>query len=153
MSTLFSTLLAWIVQFALFVPFQFLKLAGLLFPTCSSLGLTALPVAAMTAAADWVLFAYPVIKYLPWTFIWNLASAILLYIFFRFVIGIFPRIAQFVLNFWWIIVIFYVLGGVISIFTSSAWMDSEVFSEVFGETPTSSGFSGGGFGGGGGGGW
>lgn len=153
MSTLFSSLLSWIVQFALFVPFQLLKLAGLLFPTCASMGLTAIPVAAMNSAADWVLFGYPVLRYAPWSDLFNLVSATLLYIFFKWLMNNFQRIMQFVISFWWIIAIFYVVAAFISIFVGNDWMGSSVFTEVFGSGPNASGTVGGGFGGGGGGSW
>jgi len=153
MSTMFSQLLSWLVQFALFTPFQIFRLVGLLFPTCSDIGIVGFTVAVQNAAVGWLLFFYPVLQYVPWTFLWNFLSAVFLYIFVSFLIRNFPKIMQFVMSFWWVIVIFYVLGGLISIFTSNSWMESEAFSEVFGSSPTTTGEVGGGFGGGGGGSW
>jgi len=153
MNTLFASLLSWIVQFVLFVPFQFLKLAGLLFPPCSSIGFFGFTTSVTNSMVNWILFLWPVIKYIPWTFVWNFVSAVFLFIFFRFVWKNLPKLLEFVMSFWWVIVIFYVVAGLISVFTGYGWMDSPVFSEVFGSSPTTTGSVGGGFGGGGGGSW
>jgi len=153
MSTMFSSLLSWLVSFALFVPFQILKLVGLLFPSCSDIGIVGFTQQVTAAAVGWMLFLYPILQYVPWTFVWNFLSAVFLYIFVTFLVKNLTRVMGFVVSFWWIIAIFYVLGGLISIFTSNAWMDSDVFGAVFGTSPTSTGAVGGGFGGGGGGGW
>jgi len=153
MTTLFSSLLSWLVSFALFVPFQFLNLIGHLFPSCSSFGIVSFSNSVRDAAVSWMLFLYPVLQYVPWSFVWNFVSAIFLYIFVSYLLRNLPKIIGFVMQFWWIIVIFYVVAGAISIFIGYDWMQSEAFTEVFGSSPTTTGEVGGGFGGGGGGGW
>lgn len=153
MSTMFSTLLSWIVGFALFVPMTLLRLVGLLFPTCAEFGITTFANSVSTSAANWILFLYPVLKFVPWTFVWNFLSAVFLYIFVSFLIRNLPRLLPFVLQFWWVIVLLYVVAGAINVFTTFNWMSSSAFTEVFGNAPTTTGSVGGGFGGGGGGGW
>jgi len=153
MSDIFGHLLSWLIQFVLFVPFQILRLAGLLFPSCSSLGIVQLSQSVIDNLVQLIRFLWPVIKYIPWTFLWNILSAFLLYLFFKWLWKLWPRIASLGFTFWIVFTIFYGLGYVISFFTGD-WADSPVFTEVFGESPSStSGWSGGGFGGGGGGGW
>jgi len=153
MSTMFSSLLSWLVNFALFVPFQVLHLVGLAFPNCQDFGVFSFTTAVTNAAIGWMLFLYPILRFVPWTFVWNFLSAVFLYIFVTFLLRNFPKVWGFVLQFWWVIVIFYVLAGAISFFTGYDWMSSDAFTQVFGSSPTTTGSVGGGFGGGGGGSW
>jgi len=153
MSDLFTSLISWIVSFAFYVPFQILRLIGLLFPSCTALGFTQIANGTIQHAVNWIRFYWPIIQYVPWAFVWNILSAVFLYVFVRWLTLQFHNIASFVLRFWWIIAIFYTLGGAVDFFLSYNWMDSTVFSEVFGDTPTTTGFSGGGGGGGGGSSW
>lgn len=153
MTTLFANLLTWIVQFALFVPFQILRLIGTLLPPCSSFGLVSFSAAVLNSAFNWIRFTWPVLQYVPWSFLWNLLAAYLLYNFFKWLWVSLPRIMHFVQGFWWMIVVFYVVAGFISVFLGDGWRTHSAFTEVFGTAPTSTGFVNGGAGGGGGGSW
>jgi len=153
LSTMFSNLLAWIVQFLLFVPLQLLKLVSYLMPPCAQFAPTAFAAGVSTAAVNWIRFLWPVIQYVPWVFVWNYLSAVILFFFFKMLWDNLPKLFGLIMNFWWIIVVFYVLGGIISIFTSNSWMSSNAFGQVFGTSPTSTGSTAGGLGGGGGGSW
>lgn len=153
MTSMFANLLTWIVGFAFYVPFQIIRLIGLLFPSCASLGLLEFSDAILVNAVNWIRFYWPILQYVPWGFIWNFLSAVFLYVFVRWLMGHFGKIATFVVNFWWIIAVFYVAGAVVDFFVSDSWRNSTVFTAVFGTSPTSTGFSGGGGGGGGGSSW
>lgn len=153
MSTLFSSLLAWVVQFVLFVPFTLLKLVGLLLPPCSSIGFVSFGQDVLVSAAQWIRFAWPVIGSFPWVGVWNLVAAMVLYFLFKFLWKLLPRLMQLGTTFWIIVFAVYLLSSVVSFITGMDWASSPVFTEVFGDSATSSGFSGGGGAGGGGGSW
>ena len=150
-NTLFLNLLTWLVQFVLFVPFQFLKLASFLMPPCSQFGITSFSQDVSLSLVNWIRFLWPVIQFVPWVFVWNFVSCVILYVFFRWLWAHLPKFISLVMNFWWIFVIFFVLAGVINIFTSYNWTSNTAFTQVFGSSAT--GTSGAGFGGGGGGSW
>jgi len=151
MNTIFGNLLTWIVQFALYVPFQLIRLIGLLLPPCSDFGITTFSTTALQGMTNWIRFLWPIIQYLPWGFCWNYLSAVLLYIFAKWLFEHLVSIINFVVRFWWIVVALYVLGAVVDTFIGVGWRTSSVFTEVLGGSVT--GTVGGGFGGGGGGSW
>jgi len=152
-NTLFGSLLVWLVQFILYVPFTVLRLVSALLPPCSTFGATALPVAVSTSMVNWVRFYWPIIQYIPWVFVWNFVSAVLLYVFFKWLWSYLPRFIGLVMSFWWIFAIFYVVAWSLNTFLDDSWKDSTAFTEVFGTGATSTGSSGSGFGGGAGGSW
>lgn len=143
MDQLFQSLLSWLTSFVLFVPFQILKLVGLLLPDCDTFGITTFSVDAMQSAVNILKFLNPITQYVPWGFVWNFLSAVILYRFFKWMFQHLPRLMQLALSFWWVIVIFYVLAGFISFFTSTTWYESSVFQTVFGAAPGAVGGGGG----------
>jgi len=151
-SELFSNLLVWLVSFVLYVPFTFLRLVSGLMPLCSNFGITSFTSDVSLSAVNWIRFYWPFLQYIPWVFVWNFFSAVLLYIFFKWLWNHLPKFIGLVMNFWWIFVIFYTLAFAINFFIDYDWTESTAFTEVFGDSPTSTG-SGMGGGGGGGGSW
>jgi len=152
--TLFSSVLSWIIQFVLFIPAQLLILIGQFLPNCTNLGVVMFSNDVLNTVAQMIRFAWPVLQFLPWSTIWGIVSATLLYFGFWWFWTHMPQIFEFVGRWWWVIVILFILLPIVNFFLGSDWMDSSAFTEVFGENPTSTGgVSGGGFGGGGGGSW
>jgi len=150
---MFATFLGWLIQFLLFTPFQVVRLISALLPGCSQFGITGFAAGVSDDAANWIRFLWPVIQYVPWTFLWNFISAIILYIFFKWLWDHMPWILSLGKTFWIIVAAFYVVGVALSVFTSTVWMDNEIFTAIFGVAPTTTHVTGGGFGGGGGGSW
>jgi hypothetical protein len=153
MDDIFGNLLSWAVQFVLFVPFQILKLVGLLMPLCSTLGIIQVSQEALTGLGNWIRFFWPVLQYLPWSFIWNYIAAIILYLLFKWVWGHLPQMIALGFKFWIVVVILYVVALAVSMFTSVSYQDAPVFTDVFGASSTVNGAVDGGAGGGGGGSW
>jgi len=153
-SLMFASLLTWLVSFLLYVPFTFLRLLSALLPSCTNFAITSFPQAVMTAMANWIWFYWPIAQYVPWAFVWNFLSAVILYFFFKWLLRNLPQFVHLVLSFWWIVVIFYVIAGAVNFFTDDdTWRSDAVFTEVFGQASTTTSQSGTGFGGGGGGSW
>jgi len=153
MDDIFGNLLSWAVQFVLFVPFQILKLVGLLMPLCSTLGIIQVSQEALTGLGNWIRFLWPVLQYLPWSFIWNYIAAIILYLLFKWIWGHLPQMIALGFKFWIVVVVLYVVALTVNVFTSLSYQDAPVFTDVFGTTTTVNGAVNGGAGGGGGGSW
>lgn len=154
MSAIFLSVLSWCVSMVLYTPFQILRLAGTQLPPCASWGIVTFSTAVMTSAFNWIRFFWPILQFVPWSFVWNYLSAVILFIFFRWMWGHLPWLISFVFKYWWAVVIFFVIGGVISYFIGSTWTTNNVFTQIFSSSATSTnvnGAIGGGFGGGGGG--
>jgi len=152
MTTLFSSLLSWLVSLVLFVPALILKFVGLLLPACTSLGLVTFTNTILSNVGQFIRLLWPLIKFLPWAGLWNLVSAIILYFFFKWVWTMLPSLMKLGLSFWWVLALVLLLGFA-NWLISGDWASSSVFTDVFGSSATSTGFSGGGGGGGGGGSW
>lgn len=153
MSSLFSSLLSWLISGLLLPLTAILRLIGLLLPSCSSLGISNFSGEVLNSLAQWLRFGWPFLQFIPWVDLWNLISAVLLYGFFKFLWGHRHMVASLGPRFVTIVLVFYVLAAFVTFFVGNAWMDSPVFTEVFGDSPTSTGEVGDGFGGGGGGSW
>jgi len=151
--TLFSSVLSWVVQFLLFLPSQILVLIGNFLPNCDDLGVVMFTADVLNTVAQMIRFAWPILQFLPWETLWGLVSATILYFAFWWFVDNMPLIVNFVSRWWMVIVALFLILPLLNFFLSDDWMDSSVFTEVFGESPTSTGVSGGGFGGGGGGSW
>lgn len=152
MSTMFASMLAWLIGGLLLPLTAILRLVGLLLPACSTLGVLSVPDEVLNSLAQWIRFLWPFLQFIPWSDLWNLVAAILLYGFFKFVWGHRSMVLSLGPKFIVIVICIYVIAAFITIFTGSAWMDSPVFTEIFGESPTSTGEVGG-LGGGGGSTW
>jgi len=156
-NTIFSSILTYIVQFIFFIPIQILRLIGTFLPSCDSLGIVVLGNNISNGMVQWIRFAWPVLKFLPWDVIWGLFSAELLLLAFLWFWDHIGFIAAFVAKWWVVIVILFILLPAVNFFLGTAWQNNPAFTDVFDCTPgtssTDCGFSGGGFGGGGGGGW
>jgi len=152
-NTLFGNVLNYIIGFVFFIPVTILRLIGLLLPTCDQLGLVTFSNNAINDSIQWMRFAWPVLQWLPWDVIWGLVSAELLLLIFFYIFDHLPMIMNFVGRWWWLILILFLFGGIISSFLGNDWRTNDIFTDVFDTAPTSTGFGGGGYGGGGGGGW
>lgn len=153
MTDIFVNVLSWLIKLVFFVPFQVIKLVGLLLPTCSSVGIVNFSNDALLAMINWIRFLWPVIQYFPWSFFWNFLSAMILYILVKWLWSLLPWLSGLGFKVWIVIAVLYGIGGVISIFTNLDWQSSPAFTEVLGSSSTVNGAVGGGFGGGGGGSW
>jgi len=151
-SELFTAMLNWIIQFALFLPFQVLQLVGYFLPPCSDFGVAILNAQVTNEAQQWMRFVWPVLQFVPIQTIWGLISATILYWIFWFIMDHIVPLMNFIGKWWPIIVALFVIIPLVNFFLSDSWMDHTFFEEVF-STSTRAGISGGGLGGGGGGGW
>lgn len=152
LNTLFASILQYIITFLFFIPIQILRLIGLLLPSCDQLGVVMFTNDAINGAIQWIRFAWPILQFLPWDVIWGLVSAEILLLVFLYFLDHLPMLFAFVGRWWMVILVLFLLGGIISFFIGNDWRGNEVFTDTFGESPTST-YSGGGAGGGGGGSW
>lgn len=152
MTTLLQNTLWYLTGFLLW-PIKLLGYIGAWLLPCSEYGIETLSDTVVTNMGNWILFFFPVVKYLPWDFIWNFFWAIVVWQLFIFLWRQFPTINDFLHHWWPVILALWLLGGIITTFIGDEWRDSSVFDEIFNGAPTSTGFSGGGGGGGGGGSW
>lgn len=158
MDSIFTHVLQWLIGFLLFVPYTVLNLIGLLLPSCSSLSIIGTWNDAVTNAGNLMLLMWPVLKWFPWTSIWNLVSAMILYAIVRPIMKGWTKpevLIHLGWKVWSMIVILYVVSAFVSIFTGFDWQTDPAFLEVFGSASSvQSGVgSGMGSGGGGGGSW
>jgi len=152
MTSTFGYVLGFLVKLVLFVPFSILRAAGLLFPTCASLGFVGFTQEVLVNMANWIRFYWPVLQFLPWNHIWNLLSAIILYLLFKWLWSLLPSLMSLGWKIWLAVAVLFMIAGVVNIFTDLSYQDSTAFTEAFGPNASST-FEGGGFGGGGGGSW
>ncbi len=152
MGTLFSNLLNWIIGFVFSVPLFIIQIIGSFFPDCYDLGINDFSTSVTNEMAQIIKFFWPFLQYVPWSDLWNLFSAIILYIFVRMGWNNRDSVINFMMHFWKSVVAFFIVATLLTIFSSLDWASHTAFTEVFGSSATSS-ISGGGMGGGGGGSW
>lgn len=140
----------------IWLPFKIISLIGLLFPTCASFEYTSIiGVEGINNATSLIMWASPVLRLIPWTGIWTLASAYILYAMIRFIWLHTKWLLPVFIELWWIILIIFVVMTVVSWFTSSDWGHHSMIEQMMGApaTTTIEYGSGQGLGGGGGSGW
>jgi hypothetical protein len=150
---LLSRLVVGILQ----IPVALLNVIGLFMPSCSESGITGLPVEVLDNMVQLTRWISPIWSALPVSQLWVMLSLTITY----FVIRWFARPAIKVVmggipHFWWIIVVVWVISASLNLFLGNSWQDSEIWTEWFGQSATSTFngyYSGGGGGGGGGGSW
>lgn len=159
LNSLFAKLLAWLIGWVLFVPYEILRLVGHLLPPCSSFGIAILTNNAINDAQQFIRFGWPLLSFIPWDVVWGLMSAELLLIFVLWAFKFFPFVIGFIMKYWIFILLVFLLLPIINIIADlNGFNNSPAFTDVLpGTSVTSSissdGQSGGGFGGGGGGSW
>jgi hypothetical protein len=151
LESLFSSLLSWLIGFLLGAPILILKLLGGLMPPCSEMGWTALPSSVVQSMTNMARFLWPLLQFVPWTFVWNYLSAWILFLFFMWLVKNIMKLLSLGLTFWIVVAIIWVVLGSVNWLIGTSWQDSSVFQDVFGTSAT--GTVGGGGGGGGGGSW
>lgn len=151
---MFTNLLMWLIGLVFYVPFTMLRLVADYLPACSAYGMTTFANAVMVHMVHWLQFVWPVIRYFPLNAMFNLLSAAILYLVFKWLWSRLPWLMSRGIVFWVIVAVFYLLAGYLNFFSGSEWASSPMFEGVFGNSATSSiGEVGGGGGGGGGGSW
>lgn len=153
MTDLMNNFLAALFGFAFYVPKTLLRLVGEFMPPCSDWGITTFSADVMGSAASFVRFLWPVIQYIPWSFVWAYVGCWLLFVVVKWALDHSQQLLQFISQNWWIIVSLYVLSFAYNLWTSYDWLSAAPWEPAFGENPTSTGVTEGGFGGGGGGSW
>lgn len=152
LDTLLDNVLRWLATFV-FWPLRLLGYLGDQLASCDS-ELTEFSLTLQHNILDWLQFFHPVLRYLPWPFIWSFLWAVILWQLFMLLLRLLPTILEFVGRYWLVIAVLWVCGGIVTSFIGEDWKNSTVFTSVFGESPTTTtGYAEGGGGGGGGGSW
>lgn len=152
--TFYAMMLAFVqflIGIVIFIPAQLLVIVGSIFPECGTLGVIGLPASWINEGVQWVRWGLPLWHYMPMAQLWLFANTLTAYLILRWILSHLPWLISLGSRIWIIIVIIYIILGAVSFFIGDGWRDSEVFSDAFGGSPTST--SGGGLGGGGGGSW
>lgn len=150
---MFTHLVEYLVAVFLYTPFKVVALIGEhFFPSCTDMGYVVFTESMLNSMVNWLRFLWPFLKYFPWEFMWNYLSIILLLYFIFWLWDNFDKMSSFFLKYWWIVAVWFVVGGIVTYFIGDLWRASPVFTEVFGtsatDTAVGTGFGGSGGGGG-----
>lgn len=143
MYSLWISFLAWLARTIVWTPWKLTELIGQFFPSCDTLGITNFTQPILNSLNNWMRFFQPVLVLVPWTFLWSYLGTVILTLLVLWIWEHFAEIAQLITSYWWIVVIFFTIGAVITWFIGDVWRTTIMITDIFGTNATSTEVNGG----------